>query len=48
MLSKSITEGTPVALQILHCIDAFTMHQFVNNYMYVNVNYIIKRQLKPK
>ena len=26
MLSKSIPEGTLVALQILHCGDAFTMN----------------------
>ena len=48
MLSKGILERTPVALQILHCSDAFTMHLYVKNYMSVNVNYIIEIQLKPK
>ena len=28
--------------------DAFIMHSYVKNYMYVYVNYIIKIQLKPE
>ena len=39
MLSKSIPKGRS---------DAIIMHLYVKNYMYVNVNYIIKIQLKPE